>query len=159
METYFSETLIYFGLFLIMSIAILIYGFNPKVKMIKAGGKLAQPEFASIRKKVELVVRGLLFLLALSILAVVVRPLAYDIYGLYKGSPPITVSGKVTYFSAFGSNPYLKQTVMLNGETNTENAYTIVLSKDILRMGDSFKLKVLPNSHMIVVVKKLNSAQ
>jgi len=155
MEDYFLRALLYFITFLVLPIVAIIYGVNSKVEMVK-GGKLALPEFAHVRPKVEFVARLFFIILGIAILLLVSLPLCKDISYLSKGGLPLTISGKVTYQSSPPGMLLIKQTVMLDGEKDAaEKSYTIMFSSMILRRDDSFELGVLPNSRMIVSAKLL----
>jgi len=155
MEDYFLRALLYFITFLVLPIAVIIYGVNSKIEIIK-GGMLLLPEFAHVKRRVEFVARSSFIILGIAILLLISLPLCKDISYLSKGGLPLTISGKVTYVSAPYGNWYLKQSVMLDGEKDAaEKSYMMMFSSMNLRMDDSFELGVLPNSRMIVSAKLL----
>jgi len=159
MEDYFLRTLLYFIIFLILSVGTIIYGSHPKTEIVR-GGRLLLPEFAHVKRRVEFVGRLSFIILGITLLLLVLLPLGKDISYLSKGGLPLTISGKVTYVSAPDGDWFLKQSVMLDGEKDAaEKSYMMVFSSMNLRMGDSFKLSVLPNSRMIVSAKLLQRGE
>jgi len=159
MEDYFLRALLYFSIFLIIPIAVIIYGVNSKIEIIK-GGRLLLPEFAHVKRRVEFVVRSSFIILGIATLLLISLPLCKDMSYLSKGGLPLTRSGKITYVSIPYGNWFLKQSVMLDGERDAaEKSYRMVFSSMNLRKGDSFELRVLPNSHMIVSAKLLQRGE
>jgi len=159
MEDYFLRALLYFIIFLILSVGTIIYGSHPKTEIVKSG-RLALPEFAHVKPKVELAARSFFIILGMVLFSLVLFPLGRDISYLSKGGLPLTRSGKITYVSAPYGNWFLKQSVMLDGEKDAaEKSYMMMFSSMNLRMDDSFELGVLPNSRMIVSAKLLQRGE
>jgi len=154
-EEWVVRASLYFTIYLILTVGAFFYGANPKIEIFK-GGRLMLPEYASVKPKLEILFRALTVGAGIWGFVIFVLPLGKDAAFLHGGGEPVSISGEVTYKAAFFGLWFLDQSVMLNGEVDSINkSYELMFSSMPLRKGDSFELRVLPNSHMIVSAKLL----
>jgi len=136
----------------LMTAGVFWYGLSPKSKIIRASGKLSQPQYDNVRPTIERSLRILTILFGVFVCVYLTFPWCVDLARLARGGKPLRIAGTVKHKSVplFGLW-FVEQTVRVSQETNQTNRnYYLYYSLKPFRVGETYELVVLPRSRVIV---------
>jgi hypothetical protein len=131
-----------------LTVGVFAYSLSSKVNMILQGGKLARPEFAHVRPKVEMGIRILGVAFGLFFTLYITVPFAADLATVVRTKAPVRISTQVRASS--GLLVFFRQSVYLQGPYGPRNrSYALLYSLDPMHSG-RYEVSVLPRSRMVV---------
>jgi len=137
----------------LLPLAVIWYGISPKVKMIRASGKLSEPRFDKVRPYIETSIRALIVACGLFFSYAVTVPIGLDLFRFMAGEKPTRVIGVTTDKSvSLGGLWFLKQSVQLGSGRTT---YYLFYSWEPLQVGQSYEFLLLPRSKVILEFHKI----
>src|ERR1700687_43983 len=131
------------------TIGIFWYGLNPKSKIIRASGKLSDPQYDATRPQIVKGIRFLIISFGVFFFFTETYPLASDLIHLSAGEKAINITGVVTDKSVplFGLW-FVHQTVRF---TPDGDSYSLFFSGKPIKVGTSYDLLILPRSREVLV--------
>jgi len=135
-----------------VAVAILLFGapvaiiwFGLKSQMIRPGAKLYDPQFDSVRPRIELVIRILVLAFGVFFFFVLTIPLGEDLFLLAVGQKPLQVMKTVKYKRYGNRGPSVSIGLSDEGEE-----YKLYYPTKSLRNGDTYEFVVLPRSRTVL---------
>ncbi len=148
-QVWIGRTIAVSSFMFFVPVGVFWFGLNPKTKMIRAGGKLATPQFDNLRPKIERAIRIVVVTFGIFFLVSETIPLAMDLIHLADSDMPTKFTDTVTSrTTALGG--------VLLGESSVrfahnERSYYLFYSwLRPLRVGESYEFTVLPRSRAIL---------
>ena len=140
----------------LLSVCIFWFGVSPKSKIIRASGKLSQPQYDKVRPKIELGIRVATVFLGVLFCFTATFPLALDLAHLAVGRKPTLFIGTVVD----RSTPFM-DVLLLAGSVRLSRvgpSYYLLYSRAQPHLGESYEFLVLPRSRFIVDFRSLPAA-
>lgn len=139
----------------ILNPSIFWWSLHPESEVIGKQGELRRPNHRNGMGRAEKFIRALGTLFGIFFFFCFTQPLMMDVYSLLTGKSPIEVHGRVkdndTYFGTW----FLKQSILLEGDTASNGSYTLLYSMEPrINRGENVNLLVLPHSRIVVSVQK-----
>jgi hypothetical protein len=129
-----------------------IFWFGLKSQISRPGAKLYQPQFDSVRPRIEWAIRILVLPFGAFFLFVLTLPLGEDLFLLAVGQKPLRITKRVKYTrSDRPGNP--RESIGLSDE---DKSYQLYYPTKALRLGDTYEFVVLPRSRMILDYRESN---
>jgi hypothetical protein len=122
--------------------------------MILPSGRLSQPEYDSVRPRIERNIRVLVVLFGAFCFYYLTFPLSADLAQLIRGETPLKVSGivKSNSIPLFGLW-FIEQSVKIS--PGAKFKYHLFYSWQALRLGETYEFLVLPRSRTIIEFHEL----
>lgn len=119
--------------------------------MIRPGGKLAQPQYADVRPKIERNIRIVVLAFGVFFFFILTLPFSEDLIQLAATQKLLRITEVVrSGHSGYRSGPRLS--VSLSG---SQKDYTLYYPTKTLNVGDNYEFVVLPRSRVILDYREL----
>jgi len=143
-----GRTIAVSSFFFFLPIAILVYGLNPKTRMILPAGKFSEPRYDKARQKIELAIRLCVVLFGIFVLVTDTLPFTTDLIHRATGEKPTEFTATVTDTSAgLGAVLVGKRSVRFSPR---DDSYYLLYCWSQLKIGHTYEFSVLPRSRMIL---------